>query len=195
MVKRSLPSSGPARTQHQKAQQKEQALADAREKEAEKRKETIAINTKRVEVHLLSGLSSQLDRYGAKAEGGPGPGAKLTAGWTVEFNLPRVSGDPEGVPRGQRINSRDRSVVYVTPDGQRFGSRETVAKHFGLEAPEEEPKGPADKNGKPKKPKPAPPPYEPPPVQTESGKLAFEVERVLDVRAICVCARARARVG
>ena len=193
MVNRALPGSGPARTQHYKAQQKEQALADAREKEAQKRKETIAANTKRVAAHLLSGLSSQLDRYGASAEGGPGPGAELTAGWTVVFNLPRVSGDPEGVQRGQRINSKDRSVVYITPDGQRFGSREAVAKHFELEAPEEEPKGPVDKNGKPKKPKPAPPPYEPPPVQTESGKLAFEVERILDVRAICACVRARAR--
>ena len=194
MVNRAPPSSGPARTQHFKAQQKEQALADAREKEAQKRKETIAANTKRVAAHLLSGLSSQLDRYGASAEGGPGPGAELTAGWTVEFNLPRVSGDPEGVQRGQRINSKDRSVVYVTPDGRRFSSREAIAKHFELQAPEEEPKGPTDKNGKPKKPKPAPPPYEPPPVQTESGKLAFEVERVLDVRAIpmyvCVCGSA-----
>ena len=181
MLRRALPSSGPARTQHFKAQQKEQALADAREREAKASKVRIVANTKRVATHLLSGLGTQLDRYGARAEGGPGPGAELTAGWTVEFDLPRVSGDPEGVQRGQRINSKDRSVVYVTTDGQRFASREAIAKHFGLEVPEEEVR-PADKNGKPKKPKPTPPPYEPPPVQMESGQLAFEVERVLDVR-------------
>ena len=182
MVNRALANAGPSLSQHAKSVQKELALADAREKEAKKSQETIAANTKRVSVHLLKSLASQLDRFGASAEGGPGPGADLTAGWTVEFNLARVSGDPEGVPRGQRINSKDRSVVYISPDGQRFGSKQAVAKHFGLKAPEEEPKGPVDRNGKPKKPKPPPAPYEPPPVQTESGKLAFEVERVLDVR-------------
>lgn len=183
MLRRPLPNSGPARTQHIKAQQKEQAQADARELEAKASKVRVAANTKRVAAHLLSGLGTQLDRYGARAPGGPGPGAELTAGWTVEFDLARVSGDPEGVQRGQRVNSKDRSVAYVTPDGRRFGSREAIAKHFGLEAPEEESR-PADKNGKPKKLKPEPPPYEPPPVQTESGQLAFEVERVLDVRHV-----------
>ena len=80
-------------------------------------------------------------------------------------------------------------IVHSILDAKALGP--AIAKHFELQAPEEEPKGPTDKNGKPKKPKPAPPPYEPPPVQTESGKLAFEVERVLDVRAIpmyvCAC--------
>ena len=97
MVNRALANAGPSLSQHAKSVQKELALADAREKEAKKSKETIAANTKRVSVHLLKSLASQLDRFGASAEGGPGPGADLTAGWTVEFNLARVSGDPEGV--------------------------------------------------------------------------------------------------
>ena len=75
MVNRALANAGPSLSQHAKSVQKELALADAREKEAKKSKETIAANTKRVSVHLLKSLASQLDRFGASAEGGPGPGA------------------------------------------------------------------------------------------------------------------------
>lgn len=182
-------AAGPGRTQKVKSQQKEEALAAAREHERLAAQERISTNTQRVAAALLHGLGAHLDRLGAQADGGDAGAARI-AGWTVQFNLARVSGDPEGVQRGQRINSKDRSIAYVAPDGHRFATRDAVAAHFGIEEPvaEEErrrPPGGAAGGGGGKRPRAdrAPPPvHEPPPVTTDSGQLAFEVDRVLDVR-------------
>ena len=99
------------------------------------------------------------------------------ADWEVIFDLERVSGDPEGVARGHRLNMRDKSIKYVSPDGQVFKTREAVVQHFvptdSNEAEEEEEE---------KEEAVVAPVKEPPPVEIDGGELAFEVERIIDER-------------
>ena len=76
---------------------------------------------------------------GAGADWSTAPTGRL-GGWRATFNLERVSGDPEGVQRGQKMNARDKSIRFVAPGGKGgFASRQAVAAHFGLQPPPVEP--------------------------------------------------------
>lgn len=158
--------------------------ADSKERDRAAWQERIDTATDRVEAALLALLGKHLGAAAARKGGDAGSSSSKEgdddwttsghlAGWTAIFNLERVSGDPEGAQRGQRMNGRDRSIRYVSPNGRRFATRQQVASHFGLDVVEQEERPPSPPPKKPVK--------EPPPVQTDAG-LAFEVDRILDVR-------------
>ena len=127
------------------------------------RSRRIAGNRDRVEKYLLDLLAKDIRAI-------EGQGDFDVAGWSVKFDLERVSGDPEGEQRGQRVNSRDKSIKFHAPDGQLFKGREAAVAFF---TPEEESEEEEEIT---------PPALVGAPVQTEEGELAFEVGRILDVR-------------
>ena len=140
--------------------------AAAKEKESQAAAERLEANRKAVEDHLLQKLAKDL-----------GGGVDLK-GWVVQFDLERLTGHPRGERTGQALSTRDKSIRYLAPTGKVLKTREAVAQHLGLvkeedEEVEEERSSAAAKSAKPIK--------EPPPVEI-GDELAFEVERLLDVR-------------
>ena len=147
-----------------KAQAKEESEANMAIAKAE--------NQERISGILIKGLAKELGD------------TKMLEGWSVLFDLLQVSGDPDGVQRGPRLNSRDKSIVFVSPEGKKFKSRESVAKHFGIERPSKKKQDEADDDKTEEGSSPAAASarvFEPRPVETEAG-LAFEVDRVIDER-------------
>ena len=139
----------------------------AKEREELVRKQNIEAARTRIEAVLLKGLRRELSDDQA------------LDGWTARFDLVRVSGDPEGVQRGPRLNTRDKSILFVDPDGKTW-KRQAVIDHF---APQEEPEQEGeDDDDDDEESGTAAPVKEPPPVETDAGVLAFEVDRILDVR-------------
>ena len=92
------------------------ATEQAKEAARVARLERIEANRLRVSMQLMSGLAKDV---------GSGS-AELLEGWTVKFDLERVTHDPEGEQRGPPINSRDRSIVFISPAGKKFKSRGDV---------------------------------------------------------------------
>ena len=160
------------------------APEDSKEQDLAAWQERIDAATDRIEAALLTLLGKHLGAAAAlkvdtdaSSTGGASDDWTTSgrlAGWRAIFNLGRVSGDPEGVQRGQKMNSKDRSIKYIAPSGRRFATRQQVASHFDLDVVEKEEEPPSP-------PQPKKPVKEPPPVQTDAG-LAFEVDRILDVR-------------
>ena len=137
----------------------------AKEREELARRHNIEAARTRIEAVLLKGLSRELGDE------------RALEGWTARFDLARVSGDPEGVQRGPRLNTRDKSILFVAPDGTAW-KRQAVIEHF---VAHEEPEQGGEEEEEEEESKPAAPVKEPPPVETDAG-LAFEVDRILDVR-------------
>jgi hypothetical protein len=126
--------------------------------------ERIAAGRLRCESALLAGLAKEVGD------------ASLLDGWTVTFDLEGVSGDPEGVQRGPRMNSRHKSIKFIDPEGGCY-TRSEALQHLNPKNEDEN----ADEEEAPARS--AAPVKEPPPVETDAG-LAFEVDRLLDVRMV-----------
>ena len=141
------------------------------ERERKEREQRVQANHDQIASLLLLKLHTEVR----------GDGVDLS-GWTVTFDIERITGHPEGERTGQPLNTRDKSVRYISPEGRAFKTREAVAEHLGVareEEPEAEETEGSSKDAKPSKD--ARPVKEPPPVEV-AGELAFEVDRLLDVR-------------
>ena len=178
--------------QHEERRLPVRAAAYDLERQQAARRERIEFNKARVQKLIMGSLALEL-----RNAGGDG---NLLEGWTAKFDLCGVTGDPEGEQRRPLVNVRHKSIVFVAPWGKKFTSRDAVFSHLGVER---------KSNGSNSSSKgrsggargtnraedaenlPPAPVTEPPPVKTDEGLLAFEVERILDVR--CMEAKGRRR--
>ena len=100
----------------------ERARKAARERDELDRQAAKEAARERVESVLLKGLAKELKGN-----------EELLRGWTVKFDLIKVTGDPEGMLRGPPINTRHKSIKFVAPDDKVFNTRQAVVAHFGLD--------------------------------------------------------------
>ena len=90
------------------------------ERERKEREQRVQANHDQIASLLLLKLHTEVK----------GEGVDLS-GWTVTFDIERITGHPEGERTGQPLNTRDKSIRYISPEARAFKTREAVADHLG----------------------------------------------------------------
>ena len=102
--------------------QRSKSVQLQKERERKERQQRIQANHDRIASTLLLKLQNEVLSEGVDI-----------SGWTVTFDIERITGHPEGERTGQPLNTRDKSIRYVSPEGQAFKTRKARSAGPGWE--------------------------------------------------------------